>query len=358
MCFRVWCQAQLDTCVLPGLATNRRQLPGLVTLPFNVNPFGDLVPKGPVDDVGLDLHVGQRIAKHIRLVAFRWVGIHVQLLADVPHGPRLAAGIRAKLDAKLCGCVAERGPEFLRRRLNRNLILASEGLCVPPTTGVQGPSIGPDVAVVQLGGVRVNWKRLWRPDLGLQLPLDLNTRLFPQRLTTQGSIDLGRESWLARHDTCGRSSWSSSGWSSRTWDTRFCSSSRRGLDHVLYGCISLADLDRALDHVGKRPFRGTCHGTNATEAGAQAATKGDRPDQVVDGLLDAGLLDCVVRVSQQAPGHNTFKRCALDRLGQAVAQRLVGGLGGVVGGNGARNGTGDSFFRKDAGNTLGATGCF
>ena len=112
-----------------------------------------------------------------------------------------------------------------------------------------------------------------------------------------------------------------------------------------------------MDHVGKRPFRGTCHGANATEAGAQTATKGDRPDQVVDGLLDAGLLDRVVRVSQQAPSHNTFKRCAFDCLSQAVAQRLVSGLGGVVGGNGTGNGTGDSFFRKDAGNTLGATGC-
>ena len=167
MCFRVWCQAQLDTCVLPGLAADRRQLPGLQALPFNINPFGDLVPKGPVDDVGLDLHVGQRIAKHIRLVALRWIGIHVQLLADVPHGPRLTAGIRAKLDAKLCGCVVERGPELLRRHLNGDLILASEGLCVPLTTGVQGPSIGPDVAVVQLGGVRLNRKRLRGPDLGL-----------------------------------------------------------------------------------------------------------------------------------------------------------------------------------------------
>ena len=158
MSTRIWYQAQLNTCVFPGLATNLCQLPGLVTLAFDVDPFGDLVPESPVNDVGLDLDVDQRVAKHIRLVALRWVGIHVQLLADVPHGPRLASGIGTKLDAELCGCVVERGPEFLRRRLDGDLILASQGLCVPLATGVQGAGIRIDVAVVQLGGVRLNWK--------------------------------------------------------------------------------------------------------------------------------------------------------------------------------------------------------
>ena len=342
-------EAQLDTCVFPGLAADLCQLPGLEALAFDVDPFGDFVPKGPVDNVGLDLHVGQRIAKHVRLVALGWVGIHVELLADVPHGPRLAAGIGTKFDAELCSCVVERGPEFLRRRLNRNLILASQGLGVPLTTGVQGASSRVDVAVVQLGRVRLNRQRL--RGLWLQLPLDFDTGPFPQGLTTQALVHLGREGWLAGHHPWCRSS--------RTWDTRGRGGGRgwcRG--RVLHGGIGLADVDRALDDVGKRPLGGTCHGTNATEASAQATAQRHRPHQVVNGLLDAGLLNRVVRVSQQAPGHDTLERGAFDRLGQAVAQCLVGGLGGVIGGDGAWDGTGDSFFRKDAGNALGATSSF
>ena len=252
----------------------------------------------------MDLDVGQRVAKHIRLVALRWVGIHVQLLADVPHGPRLAAGIGAKLDAKLGGRVVERGPEFLRRRLNRNLILASQGLCIPLATGVQRASVRPDVAVVQLGGVRVNRKRL--RGLGLQTSLDLDAGLFPQRLTTQALVVRHRrERWLAGHDT--RRWCSSRGWSSRTWDTRVDGGRNRCRSCILYGLISLANLDRALDDVGKCSLGGTCHGANATEARAQATAQGHRPDQVVDGLLDAGLLNRVIRVGQQAPGHDTLK---------------------------------------------------
>ena len=194
-------QAQLDAGVFTGLATDLCQLPGLPTLAFRVKALGQLKPKHPVDDVGLDLDVAERVTQHIRLVAFGWVGVHVQLLADVPQGPRLAAGIGAQLDAELCCCVVERRPNPLRRRLDRGLVLTGQRFCVPLAAGGwDRAGAWVDVAVVQARGPGIGRQRLWRPwcwgrcgallRLGLQDVLGLNTGLLPHRLTTQALVRL------------------------------------------------------------------------------------------------------------------------------------------------------------------------
>ena len=266
-------QAQLDACVFTGLAADLRQLPGLPTLAFRIKALSQLEPKHPIDDVGLDLDVAEGVAQHVRLAALGRVGVHVQLLADVPQGPRLAAGIGAQLKAELCCCVVERRPDPLRRCLDRGLVLAGQGFCVPLAAGSwDRAGAWVDVAVVQARGPGISRQRLWCPwcwgallRLGLQDVLGLDTGLLPHRLTTQALVRLRRERPLAGHDTRG---WGGrGGWGARCccccWGPRGC-----GFNRFLHGDVSLANLDGAVQDFSQGPFCGPRHGADATEPSA------------------------------------------------------------------------------------------